>query len=125
LSALADSEMRRDSYFRFCTLEYRPRKWGADPSGIAPVVVLVLMGREDDLLFLIHPELRTIVRKEDSVFVESLLRDFIKRAKVHPDALFKHLCSLGAGPLLTQTVGSSLSDHPSILELSSRFVELR
>ena len=77
------------------------------------------------LRFLAHPELRTIVQKEDLEYIQSLLNDFLERAKREPAALFKQLSSLGIGSLVTQDVGSKLADDSSLMELSSRFVELK
>ena len=84
--------------------------------------MLVLKDKEDSLRILIHPDFRTIVLPEDSTYLDSLLKDFLERAKLHPAALFKHLSSLGVGPLVTQEVGSYPSEDPSIRELSSRFL---
>jgi hypothetical protein len=86
--------------------------------------LLALRGEEGSLRFLIHPELRTIVQGQDLAYLESLLRDFQKRAKLHPEALFKQLSSLGIGPLVPQGVGSNLSEYPAIQTLCSKFVEL-
>ncbi len=46
--------------------------------------------------------------------------------KLHQDALFKQLSSLGVGPLLVkQESGENISDHPSLLELcAQRFSEV-
>jgi len=108
----------------FCALEYRPQDREVASFGVAPVIVLVLKGREGGLHILVHPDLRTIVRRKDLAFLESLLQDFTERARMHPAALFKHLSSLGAGPLVTHLVGANLSETPSIKELFSRFVLL-
>jgi hypothetical protein len=83
--------------------------------------------RDNDrkLRLLVHPELRTIVQAEDLAYPESLLSDFLERARQHPEELFNQLCSLGVGPLVTQEVGASVSDFPNLLELSLRFVELQ
>jgi hypothetical protein len=108
----------------FCTLEYRPQNWKIASSGVAPVIVLVLRDKDRGLRFLVHPELRKVVQGKDFVFIESLLLDFSERAKLHPAALLKHLCSLGVGPLVTQEAGSDISEYPPIKELSSRFLEL-
>jgi hypothetical protein len=86
--------------------------------------VLVLRDKERGLSFLVHPELRNVVGEEDSVFIESLLLDFRERAKLHPAALFKQLCSLGVGPLATQEAGSDISEYPPLEVLSRRFLEL-
>jgi len=49
----------------------------------------VLRDREGNLSFLVHPELSTIVQKNDLEYLEALLQDFLERAKLHPEALFK------------------------------------
>jgi hypothetical protein len=89
--------------------------------GATPVIVLVLQDEKKDLRFLVHPELRSIVRKEDSNYTESLLTDFTER-EVDSEALFKQLSSLSVGPLVTHEVGSMLSDYPDSFRLSGQFV---
>jgi hypothetical protein len=84
----------------------------------------VLQDEKDKLRILVHPDLRTVVPEGDLEYLEAVLPDFLERAKLHPEALFKQLCSLGAGPLVTQKVGSSISDHPPLLKLCSHFVQL-
>jgi hypothetical protein len=68
--------------------------------------------------------LRTIIQKQDLEYTQSLLQDFLERAKREPVALFNQLSSLGIGSFVTQDVGSNLADDSSLQELSSRFVEL-
>jgi hypothetical protein len=89
------------------------------------MILLVLKDQTGRVSFFVHPELRMVVLGEDFDFIESLIRDLLERAKLHPEALFKHLSSLGVGPIVTQEVGESLSAHPSIKKLSSCFVERR
>jgi hypothetical protein len=108
----------------FCALEYRPQAWSVSTSGKAEVVLLVLRSEDESLQFFIHPEWRNIVQEEDLAYIEALLRDFLARAKQHPAALFKQISSLGVGPLVTQLVGSDISEYPSIQELSSIFVQV-
>jgi hypothetical protein len=88
------------------------------------VVLLVLRSEDESLRFLVHPEWRTIVQGEDLAYIEALLRDFLDRAEMNPEALFQQISFLGVGSLTTQKVGLSLDDHPHIQELSSGFVEL-
>jgi hypothetical protein len=85
----------------------------------------VLRDGEGNLRFLLHPDLHSIVQQEDREYIQSLLADFLERAKREPAALFKQLSSLGAGSLVTQEVGSNLEDDSSLKELSSRFVEIK
>jgi hypothetical protein len=89
-----------------------------------PVVVIVLEDAKGDLSFLVDPGWRAVVRAEDVEYTESLLSDFLDRAKEQPATLFKHLSSLEVGPLVTQETGEKISDRPALLELSSRFVQL-
>jgi hypothetical protein len=86
--------------------------------------MLVLEDGEGRLRLLVHPELHTVVANNDLSYLESLLKDFLERAKQHPAALFKQLSSLGVGPLVTHEAGSNISDHQHLLNLCSRFVRL-
>jgi hypothetical protein len=87
-------------------------------------MLLVLKDDDGNLQLLVHPEFRTIVREEDLDYIESVLDDFRERARSHPAELFLQVSSLGVGPLLTRETGLNLSDHPSMLEHASQFVEL-
>jgi hypothetical protein len=87
-------------------------------------MLLVLKDEDGSLRLLVHPEFRTIVRKEDLDYIESVLNDFKERARSHPAELFLQISTLGVGPLLTRESGLNLSDHPSMLEHASQFVEL-
>jgi hypothetical protein len=118
------SQANKSPEFQFCALEYRPQDWNIASSRIAPIVLLVLRDEKGRLRFHIHPELRTMVQGEDLAYLESLLQDFLERAKLHPEALFKQLSFLDVGSLTTQEVGSNLSDHPPLLKMCSRFVQL-
>jgi len=66
----------------------------------------------------------TVVGSEDLPLIRSLLLDFTERAKLHPAALFKQLCSLSVGPLVTHAVGSSLSNQLSLQKCFLKFEEL-
>jgi hypothetical protein len=105
-------------------VEYRQQGWGGTSSRFRPVILLVLKDGEGNLQFLLHPELHSIVQEEDLEYIQSLLRDFLERAKREPAALFNQLSSLGVGSLVTQEVGSNLDDDSSLKELSSRFVAI-
>ena len=109
---------------QFCALEYRPQDWAITTARSAPVILLAVINQEDDLRLLAHPDLRTIVQGRDLDYIEALLPDFLERAQLHPSALFKHLSSLGVGPLVTREVGVSFADRPPLQELSSGFVQI-
>jgi hypothetical protein len=114
------SEASGSSLLQFCALAYR-----AQASGWAtPIFVLVLKDASGDLRFLVDPGWRAVVQEEDREYLESLLGDLLERAKEQPETLFKQLSSLEVGPLVTEEAGEQISDHPRLLELSSRFVQL-
>jgi len=82
----------------------------------------VIQDETGDLHFLVSPKLGQVVQGNDMAYIDSLLRDFIERAKLHPGDLFQQLCSLSVGPLVTLEVGSHLTNYPRLQELSLRFV---
>jgi hypothetical protein len=84
----------------------------------------VLRDEEENLRFIVHPELQIIVLKEDWTYIKDLLSDFLGRAKQDPAALFKQISSLSVGPLVTNEAGADLSEYPAIESLSSEFVPL-
>lgn len=90
----------------------------------APIILIVLKDARSGLRFLVDPGWRALVQAEDMEYLDSLLGDFLERAKKQPATLFKQLCSLAVGPLVTHATGEQLSDRPPLLELSSRFVQL-
>jgi hypothetical protein len=121
---IADNNAGERPRLQFCGLEYRPHGRSGITSRAAQVVLIVLKDEEGNLSFFVDPELRTIVESEDLAYFESLLEDFREQAKLHPEELFKQLCSLGVGPLVTHKAGERISDHPHLQELHTRFVRL-
>jgi len=113
------------SEVQFCLLAYRPQNCALRSSRAASVILLVVLEQSGSLRFLVDPNFREIVRGEDLPYLESLLKDFSRRARLHPAALFIQLSQLEVGPLVTQDAGSSLSEHPAVMELLTRFVELQ
>jgi len=89
------------------------------------MIPLVLEDADGSLRFLVHPEWRRIVELKDLDYFESLPRDFIQSAQLHPQDLFKQISSLSVGPLLTRARGKDISDHPDLLIHCSGFVEGR
>jgi hypothetical protein len=114
----AEGKMGESPHYQFCALEYRPQSWNIASAHIAPVILLVLMDEEEHLRLLVAQDWRKIVQAEDTDYIESLLQDFVERAKLHPADLYKQLLSLGVGPLVTRETGSDLSDYTSFQELS-------
>jgi hypothetical protein len=97
---------------------------GDDSAQAGSIILIVLENGEGNLRFLIPPDLSKLVTGKDFLYLDSLLKDFVERAKLDSRALFKQLSSLGVGPLVTQEVGSNISDHPALLKLCSGFVQL-
>lgn len=89
-----------------------------------PIVLFVLRDEDGDLLFLMHPDLRTLVQAADLEYIDSLLQDFVERAQADPAAIFKQLISLGVGPLVNRESGLDLSEFPPLQELAEKFVPL-
>jgi len=87
-------------------------------------VLLVLSDEEYRLSFFVNPEWRIFVRGDDLCYLESLFFDFFERTQSDPEALFKQLCNLGVGPILTKEAGASLDDYPAMRKLLSEFIEL-
>lgn len=108
----------------FCVIEYYRSLDVPSPSdGVA--ILLVLKNREGRLAILMHPEVRNLVEGQDLEYVDSLMTDFMQRARSCPEELFEQLCELGGvGPLLTRDVGEDISDSPAVRSCCSKFVEL-
>lgn len=64
------------------------------------------------------------MRPSDLEYCSELLNDFVKRAQNDPDGLFKQICSLSVGPLITFFTGDRL-DRSSVMGLLwENFVDL-
>jgi hypothetical protein len=87
--------------------------------------LFVLRNENGKLRLLVRQEWRSIVPGEDVDYIQSLFQDFLNRANLHPEALFKQLSSLGVGPLRTQDVELSIDDYALIQKQISGFVELK
>lgn len=85
--------------------------------------MLLVWDQESNLHILCHPELNKIASLEDLDYLNALLQDFLERAKQDPEALFKQASSLGVGPLITISTGSSDSEFESLSGMCSSFVE--
>jgi hypothetical protein len=109
---------------QFCALAYRPKPESDAPPSVESIILLVVKNENGNLRFLVSPTFREVVQGHDLAYIDSLLNDFIERAKLDPVALIQQLCSLGVGPLVTQEAGPSLAAHPALLELCRRFIQL-
>jgi hypothetical protein len=87
--------------------------------------MLVFRPTDNNLQLLVHPKFRTIVQEEDLVYIETLLMDLFERAERGAATLFKQISSLGVGPLVTQEVGTSLLESPSVQKIYSQFIEYK
>jgi hypothetical protein len=107
--------------WEFCALEYKAQDLERATPRLDWVVLLVLKDEKENLHFLVHPDLNSMVEGEDLDFMRSLLKDMSKRANEDPNALFKQISELSVGPLVTHEVGQSISAHPELLELLKIF----
>ena len=114
-------ENAEQAQMRFCALAYNPQPWSTRSLPVEPVILFVFQDEGGGLRFRVSPGLSQIVRDEGLAYIESLLKDFVERSKTCPGGLFQQLCSLAVGPLVTVEVGSRLSEHPRLQELSSHF----
>ena len=112
--------MNRTPFSRFAALEYRARGLG----GITPIILLVLDDSKGGLHFLVHPGWRDIVQAEDIDYLDALFQDFPVRSRLHPEALFDQISSIGVGPIVTRMVGEEISGHPALVEMRFYFVQL-
>jgi hypothetical protein len=107
---------------RFCILRYQKFAANLDQSGQIPVVALVFFDDCYDLRILVSPVIREIVTEEDLAFIESLLQDFLIRAKERPEDLFHQVLSINHGPLVPLEEESRLLNHPQLLAIIHSFV---
>jgi hypothetical protein len=70
------------------------------------------------------PRLQEIVHEDDLAYVESLLNDFVKRAKLHPTDLFEQVSSLAVGPIVTHRKGTTSTDSDYLKSFCSNFQQL-
>jgi len=107
-----------------CALEYRSRNVDYSAGWEAPVVLLALMDDAGTLRFLVNPDLESIVPADDLAYIQSLLSDFVERAKNAPEDLFKQISLLGVGPLVTKTVLIDSAVDESLSNLIRKFTPL-
>ena len=108
---------------QFCILEYRTQQGGSDEPKPNQVILCAFLDREDEsdqykIRILVDPDWHEYVQNEDQEYIDLLLRDLVQRAHHEAETLFKHLCSLGVGPVVTVEVGtaSSMSSYLSKTE---------
>lgn len=109
---------------QYCALEYVTTMEPGAPRTAKHVILLVLKQADGVLRFLAHPNLQAVVEATHLDYVLSLLEDFAVRAQYDAEHLFRQLCSLACGPLLTWQVGGQIDEHPDIRDLSLLFLPL-
>jgi hypothetical protein len=106
----------------FCAIEYVPEPTGVLLTTAKNVISLAVRDAKYVLRFFVHPNLHKIVWAIDLPHIKSLLEDFIERVRRDAENLFRQLCSLSAGILVTRAVGENISYFPKIQELVLQFV---
>ena len=86
---------------QFCALEYVPTAETGAKRTIKHVILLVVRQADGVLRFLAHPDLHQVVEVTRLTYVLSLLEDLLARAKSDSEQLFRQLCSLACGNLVT------------------------
>jgi hypothetical protein len=109
---------------QFCALEYVPTAEGGVTRTIKHVILLVVRQADGVLQFLAHPNLHKVVEVTRLTYVLSLLEEFLARAKSDSEQVFRQLCSLACGSLLTWKVGEHIDEDPDIRDLSVQFMPL-
>ena len=110
---------------RYCTVGYS-RSGGMEDVCIGDVILIGLERPVEHRVQLRErPDWRDLVSAEDRVLVVSVLADIAERALVEPQAVFKQLSELSAGPLITHKTGPELSLDPELAAIYDRFTDLQ
>jgi hypothetical protein len=116
-------------YPQYCVLDYRAHQGDSAEPKQKHVILSAFFDLDDEndqykLEIFVDPNWRTFVQDVDREYVESLLEDLVQRSRHDAEALFKHLCSLGAGPIVTAEVGTDSTEFTSRLSELRRFEQL-
>lgn len=87
--------------------------------------MIVIRKRGQPLAMRIRPDWREIVQGPDRNYIRELFNDFAVRAKYDPDGLFRQLCGLSVGPLVTLSVDSDLDHQLEMRALWQDFVDFK
>jgi hypothetical protein len=102
-------------------VEYRPNHGNLlEPKAKLVILAALYCLSEVDqysLRVFFDPHWREFVGVEDGEYIESLLTDLAGRADQDAERLFKQLCSLCVGPLVTAEVGTGFPAAASLLSL--------
>lgn len=105
---------------QFCALGYVSRRQGDFRQGPEVTIALALRERGKAMKLILRQDWRLYVEAGDLGFMEALVEDLSVRATLDPEGLFKQLCSLNVGPLVTHTLGSDVSHFPRLLEFAKQ-----
>ena len=112
---------------QFCILDYKANQGDLVERRTTSFLAALFDLDDEDcrykLKLFIDPRWREFVKAEDRDYIDLLLKDFVARIEQDPEMLFKHLCSLAAGPLVTIEAGTSL-DATSDLSVIERLMQL-
>lgn len=88
------------------------------------MILIVLMDERGQLSFFVDSNWECIVDKADVQEVGLLLTDFSENARFNADALFKRICTLNFGYLVTVKVETKTGDPSAAVALYPHFVPL-
>jgi hypothetical protein len=107
-----------------CALEYSARDDESLSSNIEKVILIANRQRSGELSIRVHSNWRQIVIPADHDYLQATLDDLAARARIDPESLLKQVSTLSVGPLQTYHAGQTLADHPDLLHLFDRFMEM-
>ena len=114
------TQSERKTSFQVCSLGGNTH--GKSPALAPEPILLALKDEAGQLHFFLDPNWKTIVHKSDVEDVGLLLADFAEGAGYNADALFRRICSLNFGPLLTIKLEGEVADLSAFLSRYPHFV---
>jgi hypothetical protein len=112
------------SPFRYCALAYSKSETASLVNYDEPVIVLLVQPEGGELLLFLDPSWRAHVNPGDCQYFSELWADFVRRSQDQPDDLFRQLCSISIGPLVTAAVGNDQDYAEQLGEKCEQFIPL-
>ena len=108
---------------QFCVLAYRTQPADSVEPKQKDAILSAFLDLDEEteqykIKIFVDPNWRKFVQNKDREYIELLLGDLVQRACHDAEMLFKQLCSLNVGPIVTSEVGmtSSMTSYLSITE---------
>jgi hypothetical protein len=108
---------------RFCALAYAPSRT-SEAQLHNKWIIALFIDCPGSLCILIEPEWQKRVDSADVAYFNDLFADLRIRRKYDAPAIFRQVCVLNNGLLLTYKSGDALLDCPELLDLYLKFVDI-